>query len=54
MPLDQEFSINVTLYSARAWLSNNDTFSQTIWKALALLLPHTLANPSYQSVLLKL
>ncbi|WP_270344172.1 hypothetical protein [Bacillus mobilis] len=31
--LEQEFSINTTLYSARAWLSDNDTFSQTIWKA---------------------
>ncbi|WP_242242175.1 hypothetical protein [Bacillus cereus group sp. BfR-BA-01309] len=33
LPLEQEFSINTTLYSARAWLSDNDTFSQTIWKA---------------------
>ena len=31
-PLDQEFSINATIYSARAWLSNNDTFAQNIWK----------------------
>ncbi len=30
--LDQEFSINATIYSARAWLSNDETFSQTIWK----------------------
>ncbi|OJE49120.1 hypothetical protein BAQ49_25160 [Bacillus proteolyticus] len=30
--LDQEFSINATLYSARAWLSNDETFAQTIWK----------------------
>ncbi|MES5953930.1 hypothetical protein QCI42_10715 [Bacillus fungorum] len=33
LPLEQEFSINTTLYGARAWLSDNDTFSQTIWKA---------------------
>ena len=33
MPLDQEFSINATIYSARAWLSNDDTFAQDIWKA---------------------
>lgn len=33
LPLEQEFTINATLYSARAWLSDNDTFSQTIWKA---------------------
>ena len=32
LPLDQEFSINATIYSARAWLSNDETFSQTIWK----------------------
>lgn len=31
--LDQEFSINATIYSARAWLSNDDTFAQDIWKA---------------------
>ncbi|MFB5250908.1 hypothetical protein EXW62_06160 [Bacillus mycoides] len=31
-PLDQEFSINATLYSARAWLSSDETFAQTIWK----------------------
>ena len=30
--LDQEFSINATIYSARAWLSNDETFPQTIWK----------------------
>ena len=30
---DQEFSINATIYSARAWLSNDDTFAQDIWKA---------------------
>ena len=28
--LDQEFSINATIYSARAWLSNDDTFAQDI------------------------
>ncbi|MGE6400830.1 hypothetical protein [Bacillus cereus] len=33
LPLEQEFSINATIYSARAWLSNDDAFSQTIWKA---------------------
>ncbi len=33
LPLEQEFSINATLYSARAWLSNDETFAQTIWKA---------------------
>ncbi|MCU5460743.1 hypothetical protein OCA96_13875 [Bacillus cereus] len=33
LPLEQEFTVSVTLYSARAWLSDNDTFSQTIWKA---------------------
>ncbi|MBE5105674.1 hypothetical protein IGI01_10280 [Bacillus thuringiensis] len=32
-PLEQEFSINATLYSARARLSDNDTLAQTIWKA---------------------
>lgn len=31
-PLDQEFSINATIYSARAWLSDNDTYAQDIWK----------------------
>lgn len=31
-PLDQEFSINATIYSARAWLSDNDTYTQDIWK----------------------
>ena len=30
--LDQEFSINATIYSARAWLSTDETFPQTIWK----------------------
>ena len=54
LPLEQEFTINATLYSARAWLSDNDTFSQTIWKLPASLLHHTLARPSFQSVLLKL
>ncbi|QWG32540.1 hypothetical protein E0M25_00450 [Bacillus mycoides] len=33
LPLEQEFSINATIYSARAWLSNDDTFAQTVWKA---------------------
>jgi spore-specific protein len=33
LPLEQEFTVSVTLYSARAWLSDNDTFSQTIWKS---------------------
>ncbi|MCU5705106.1 hypothetical protein [Bacillus wiedmannii] len=33
LPLEQEFTISTTLYSARAWLSDNDTFPQTIWKA---------------------
>ncbi|CUB10938.1 hypothetical protein BN2127_JRS1_02724 [Bacillus cereus] len=33
LTLDQEFSINATIYSARAWLSNDETFPQTIWKA---------------------
>ena len=33
LSLDQEFSINATIYSARAWLSNDDTFAQDIWKA---------------------
>ncbi|MGQ0516418.1 hypothetical protein ACT453_36695, partial [Bacillus sp. D-CC] len=32
LSLDQEFSINATIYSARAWLSNDETFPQTIWK----------------------
>ena len=48
--LDQEFSINATIYSARAWLSNDETFPQTIWKALTSLQHHTLASPSYRSV----
>ncbi|WP_242246193.1 hypothetical protein [Bacillus cereus group sp. BfR-BA-01523] len=34
LPLEQEFTVSVTLYSARAWLSDNDTFSQTIWKSI--------------------
>ncbi|PER28208.1 hypothetical protein [Bacillus cereus] len=33
LPLEQEFSVNATIYSARAWLSNDETFAQTIWKA---------------------
>ncbi|HFJ9507011.1 MULTISPECIES: hypothetical protein [Bacillus] len=33
LPLEQEFTVSATLYSARAWLSDNDTFPQTIWKA---------------------
>ncbi|EJS66568.1 hypothetical protein CN425_24125 [Bacillus cereus] len=31
--LEQEFTVNAILYSARAWLSDDDAFSQTIWKA---------------------
>ncbi len=52
--LEQEFSINATIYSARAWLSNDDTFAQDIWKATNSLQHHMLASPSFQSVLLKL
>ena len=51
LSLDQEFSINATIYSARAWLSNDETFHKRFGKALASLQHHTLASPSYQSAL---
>ena len=47
--LDQEFSINATIYSARAWLSNDETFHKRFGR-LSLRFSITLASPSYRSV----